>query len=88
MLPVRPLPKATATDPAAMKREAVMKEIGKNMGILGGMAKGEAAYDAAAAEAAKAALVTASATIPTAFETQGGEDADLGSQAGNLDLVG
>ncbi|MBK6468540.1 MAG: cytochrome c [Rhodobacter sp.] len=64
-----------ATDPAAMQREAVMKEIGKNMGILGAMAKGEAAYDAAAAEAAKAAIVTASGTIPTAFETQGGEDA-------------
>ena len=64
-----------ATDPAAMQREAVMKEIGKNMGILGAMAKGEAPFDAAAAEAAKAAIVTASGTIHTAFETQGGEDA-------------
>jgi cytochrome c556 len=64
-----------ATDPAAMEREKVMKAIGGAMGTLGGMAKGEVAYDAAAAEAAKAALVTAAGGVAAAFETQGGEDA-------------
>jgi len=65
----------TATDPAAMQREGVMKEIGKNMGILGGMAKGEVAYDATAAGAAQAGLLLNSTIIHSAFETQGGEDA-------------
>jgi cytochrome c556 len=64
-----------ATDPAAMEREKVMKAIGGAMGTLGGMAKGEVAYDAAAAEAAKAALIAAAGGVPAAFETQGGEDA-------------
>lgn len=64
-----------ATDPAAIEREKVMKAIGGAMGTLGGMAKGEVAYDAAAAEAAKAALVTAAGGVAAAFETQGGEDA-------------
>ena len=64
-----------ATDPAAVEREKVMKAIGGAMGTLGGMAKGEVAYDAAAAEAAKAALIAAAGGVPAAFETQGGEDA-------------
>lgn len=64
-----------ATDPAAIEREKVMKAIGGAMGTLGGMAKGEIPYDAAAAEAAKAALITASGGVAAAFETQGGEDA-------------
>jgi cytochrome c556 len=63
-----------ATDPAAKAREDVMKAIGGAMGTLGGMAKGEVAYDAAAAEAAKAALVAAATGVPAAYETQGGED--------------
>ena len=63
-----------ATDPAAMEREKVMKAIGGAMGTLGGMAKGEVAYDAAAAEAAKAALIAAAGNVGAAFETQGGED--------------
>ena len=64
-----------ATDPAAKAREDVMKAIGGAMGALGGMAKGEMPYDAAGAEAAKAALVTAAGGVAAAFETQGGEDA-------------
>ena len=64
----------TATDSEAMKRESVMKEIGKNMGILGGMAKGEVAYDATAADAAKAAILLNSSIIHSAFEAPGGED--------------
>ncbi len=63
-----------ATDPAAKAREDVMKAIGGAMGTLGGMAKGEVAYDAAAAEAAKATLVAAAGGIAAAYETQGGAD--------------
>lgn len=70
-----------ATDPAAVAREAVMKEIGGAMGKLGGMAKGEIAYDAAEAEAAKAALVAASAKAPEAFKEAGGEDATSEAKA-------
>lgn len=66
--------KGDATDPAAKAREDVMKAIGGAMGTLGGMAKGEVPYDAAAAEAAKTALVTAAGGIPVAFEAQGGAD--------------
>ncbi|MCB6177744.1 cytochrome c [Rhodobacter sp. Har01] len=63
-----------ATDPAAKAREAVMQAVGMNVGTLGKMAKGEMPYDAAAAEAAKAAIVTAAGGIAAAFEAQGGED--------------
>ncbi|MFN3578225.1 MAG: c-type cytochrome [Tabrizicola sp.] len=62
------------TDPNAIARSELMKLIGKNTGILGGMAKGEAAYDAAAAEGAKAALVEAAAKIEETFKDQGGAD--------------
>ena len=56
------------------RRRPVMKAIGGSMGTLGGMAKGEVPYDAAAAAAAKTALVTAAKGIPAGFETQGGAD--------------
>lgn len=62
------------TDPNAIARSDLMKLIGKNTGILGGMAKGEAAYDAAAAEGAKAAIVEAAAKIEETFKDQGGAD--------------
>lgn len=62
------------TDPNAIARSDLMKVIGKNTGILGGMAKGETAYDAAAAEGAKAALVEAAAKIEETFKDQGADD--------------
>ncbi|WP_149588731.1 cytochrome c [Tabrizicola flagellatus] len=62
------------TDPNAIARSDLMKIVGKNTGILGGMAKGEAAYDAAAAEGAKAALIEAAAKIEETFKDQGGAD--------------
>lgn len=62
------------TDPNAKARSDLMRTIGKNTGILGDMAGGKAAYDAAAAEAAKAAIIEASATIETAFKEQGAAD--------------
>lgn len=62
------------TDPNAKARSDLMRTIGKNIGILGDMAGGKAAYDAAAAEAAKAAIVEASAGIEAAFKDQGAAD--------------
>ena len=62
------------TDPNAIARSDLMKMIGKNTGILGDMAGGKAAYDAAAAEGAKAALIEASAKIEETFKDQGAAD--------------
>lgn len=62
------------TDPNAIAREEVMKMIGQNIGILGDMAGGKTPHDAAAAEAAKAALVEATAKIEAAFMDQGAAD--------------
>lgn len=50
--------------------EMLMKANGGAMGALSKMAKGEMAYDAAAAEAAKMALITGAQNIPVVFETQ------------------
>jgi cytochrome c556 len=61
---------AEATDPVAKARQELMDVIGMNTKTLGDMAGGKAAYDAAAAEAAKAALIAAAAEIPAKFETQ------------------
>jgi cytochrome c556 len=62
------------TDPNAIARSELMKMVGMNTGVLGKMAGGETPYDAAAAEAAKAALVEAAAKIETAFAEQGAAD--------------
>ena len=75
------LAEGEATDPAAVARETVMKAIGGSMGALGGMAKGEVPYDAAAAEAAKLALVAAAKGVPQSFEAQGGADPASESKA-------
>jgi cytochrome c556 len=61
---------AEATDPAARARQELMGVIGMNMKTLGDMAGGKSAFDAAAAETAKAALIAAAAEIPATFETQ------------------
>jgi cytochrome c556 len=66
--------KGDRTDPNAKARSDLMRVVGKNTGILGDMAGGKAAYDAAAAEAAKAALVEAAGQIETAFKDQGAAD--------------
>jgi cytochrome c556 len=62
------------TDPQAIEREEVMEHVGEAMGTLGKMAKGEMAYDTAAAEAAKAALVAAAGEVQTAFKEPGATD--------------
>jgi cytochrome c556 len=66
--------KGDRTDPNAKARSDLMRIVGKNTGILGDMAGGKAAYDAAAAEAAKAAIVDAAGQIETAFKDQGAAD--------------
>jgi cytochrome c556 len=62
------------TEPNAVARAELMGTIGKSIGVLGNMASGKAAYDAAAAEGAKAALIEASAKIEATFMTQGAAD--------------
>ena len=62
------------TDPNAIARGELMTTIGKNTGVLGDMAGGKAAYDAAAAEAAKAAIVEAAGKIEATFKDQGAAD--------------
>jgi cytochrome c556 len=62
------------TDPNSIARGELMDTIGKNIGILGDMAGGKAAYDAAAAEGAKAALVEAAGKIEATFKDQGAAD--------------
>lgn len=67
-----------ATDPSVIARQELMKGNGGAMKTLGGMAKGEIAYDQAAAEAAKAVLVANAADIGAKFETNA---ADPGSES-------
>lgn len=56
------------TDPNAIARAELMQTIGKNIGIIGDMAGGKTAFDAAAAEAAKKTLVDGAAMIAAKFE--------------------
>jgi cytochrome c556 len=62
------------TDPNAIARSDLMKVVGKNTGILGDMAGGKAPHDAAAADAAKAALVEAFGAVEATFKEQGAAD--------------
>jgi cytochrome c556 len=57
-------------DPTVKARMELMGVIAMNTKVLGDMAGGKTAFDAAAAEAAKAAMVAASAEIPARFEAQ------------------
>jgi len=62
------------TDPNAIARSELMKAVGANTGILGNMASGKEAYDAAKAEGAKAALVDAAGKIEATYMEQGAAD--------------
>lgn len=66
--------KGDRTDPNAKMRSDVMRAIGGATKTLGDMAGDKAAFDAAAAEAAKAAMIAAAGQIATSFAEQGGED--------------
>ncbi|WP_283177050.1 cytochrome c [Gemmobacter sp. 24YEA27] len=65
---------AEPSQPEAIERAKLMKEIGTNSKILGEMASGKAPYDAAAADAAKTVLIAAAGRIDTVFATAGAED--------------
>lgn len=56
------------TDPNVQAWEALMKKNGAAVKVLGDMAGGKAAFDAAAAEAAKADLIADAAAIPDTFK--------------------
>ena len=55
-------------NPVVQKRMNVMKEIKGAMGVLGGMAKGAMAFDAAAASAAQNTLIEQSKMVAATFE--------------------
>lgn len=55
-------------NPDVQKRMDVMKEIKGAMGVLGGMAKGVAAFDAVAASVAQKTLIEQSGMVATIFE--------------------
>jgi cytochrome c556 len=57
-------------DPTVKARMELMSTVGASTKILGDMAGGKTAYDASAAEAAKAALVAAAVATPAAFEVE------------------
>lgn len=66
---------------AETPREELMEDIGGVMKTLGQMAKGEVAYDAAAAEAAKATLIEKAGMIPTTFEAPPAEGEETEAKA-------
>lgn len=67
-----------ATDPDVIARQTLMKEMGGAAKALGDMAGGKSAYDAAAAEAAKATLAGHAAEIGAKFKAN---PTDPGSEA-------
>lgn len=64
-----------ASDPTVKARQEIMKTIGMNTKVLGDMAGGKADFDAAAAEAAKAAMIAAAAEVAVKFEMQADDPA-------------
>lgn len=69
------LAEVEATDPLVIAQQSLMKSFGGAAKVLGGMASGEVAYDAAAVEAAKATLIAGSADIHVKFEKAGSDPA-------------
>ncbi len=59
---------ADATDPTARARQELMDGIAGHMQVLGDMAGGKTAFDAAAAAAAKDGIIASAAQIPVRFE--------------------
>ena len=57
-------------NPAVKARMELMGKVKDATGALGGMAKGEMAFDEAKATAARAALIKHAAAIPAAFEAK------------------
>jgi cytochrome c556 len=76
MLPLAagPVLAADATDPIVVQQKALMKSFGGAAKVLGEIAGG-GAFDAAAAQAAKEALVAGAADIAVKFEKPGSDPA-------------
>jgi cytochrome c556 len=66
-------------DPTVKARMDLMGTIGMNTGVLGNMASGKAPFDAAAAAAAREALIAASADIEAKFATQADDPVSEGT---------
>jgi cytochrome c556 len=64
-----------ATDPDVIARKDLMKTIGGAAKTLGGMASGEVAHDATAADAAKQAMIAAAAEIEAKFTNNAADPA-------------
>mgnify|MGYP006164400557 CR=1 FL=1 len=64
-----------ATDPLVIAQKDLMKSFGGAAKTLGGMASGEVAHDAAAAEAAKQAMIAAAAEIEAKFTNNAADPA-------------
>lgn len=64
------LAKEGVTNPVVKARQDTMAAISMNTKVLGDMAGGKTAFDAAAAAAAKTALAAAAAEIPARFQPQ------------------
>jgi cytochrome c556 len=80
---------AAQSDPIAA-RKAMMKKVGEQTKVGAGMAKGEAPYDQAKAQAIFATYVEASGTMPALFPENsktGGETAALPAIWTNMDDV-
>ena len=69
------LAQSKAADPDVNARQTLMQGIGGSLGALGRMAKGEVAFDAAAAEAAKATLVANAGMIAAKFTNNAADPA-------------
>ncbi len=69
------LAQSKATDPDVNARQTLMGNNGGAMKVLVGMAKGQAEFDAAAAEAAKATLLADSAEIAAKFTNNASDPA-------------
>lgn len=65
---------AAAMDPDVRARQEAMGLIGANMKTIGEMAQGKTAFDAAAAQAAFAAIAEKAEVVPALFETKSNTD--------------
>lgn len=64
-----------ATDPDVIARQTLMDGNGAAIGLLAKMAKGEVAFDAAAAATAKATLVANAAAVPAKWKVNASDPA-------------
>ena len=69
------LAQSKAADPDVNARQTLMQGIGGSLGAIGGMVKGEVAFDAAAADAAKATLVANAGMIAAKFTNNAADPA-------------